>query len=117
MKTDTEIPKQRCWKCGYEMDQTSDALGDAKPKEGDWSICLGCGTVCIFTKDFMLRKPTPNEQAEIDANPVILKTQIYRADIVGDKLTKRHHYQDGDELCKVCHRAIDDPLHIPRIEP
>jgi hypothetical protein len=33
-----------------------------------------------------------------------------------DASAARHHYQDGDNLCEICHQEIDAPIHIPRIE-
>lgn len=85
----TPIPEQRCWKCGYKMDATSPAIGNAKPSEGDISMCLSCGAVTIFTKDFSLRKPTPDEEAMALKHPVLIHAQIVRASMVGDKLKGR----------------------------
>jgi hypothetical protein len=71
------------------MDKTTEAFGDAKPKEGDYSMCLSCGAVSIFTKDLQLRKPTREEQFEIDTDPRLTEAQIVRAGMVGDKLKGR----------------------------
>ena len=82
----TKIPKQVCWKCGYVMDRTTEALCDAKPRKGDVSICLCCGALAVFKKNLTLREPTRKEELDWGNWPVILRAQIYRAAIVGDKL-------------------------------
>ena len=87
---DTPIPLQRCWRCNYKIDSTSSATGRDKPKAGDVSMCLACGAVAIFTDDMQLREPTVTELAEVSGNPVLIKAQIYRAGIVGDKLRGKY---------------------------
>lgn len=86
---DTEIPNQRCWKCGYRMDRTTEVLGDAKPREGDVSMCLDCGALGIFTKNLMIRKPTEEEQARWEVDPLIVRAQILRVGSIGDALRGR----------------------------
>lgn len=87
MKADaTQIPTQRCWRCDYEMQAATSAVGDDKPREGDVSMCLACGAVAVFTKDLQLRKPTPSEEVEVAKHPVLTAAQIYRAGVVGDQL-------------------------------
>lgn len=85
----TIIPKQPCWKCGYKMDRSTEALGDHKPEKGDISMCISCGALAIFNADLTMRKPTQLEEVEIAHHPVVTQLQIYRASNVGDKLRRR----------------------------
>jgi hypothetical protein len=82
-----DIPRQGCWKCGYMMDKTTDARNAPEaPREGDVSICWGCGTLGIFTKDLTIRKPTLDEKIRLEADPFITEVQIQRAYMIGDRL-------------------------------
>lgn len=85
----TPIPKQYCWKCGYQFTATSPAVGEYKPSAGDISMCISCGVASVFNEDLTLRKPTPEELEIILRHPVLTAAQIYRADVVGDKLKGR----------------------------
>jgi len=92
-----QIPKQKCWNCGYEMDSTTEALDRGLPCEGDASMCLSCGALSVFNKDLTMRKPTEAELAVFNANPLITQMQIYRAGIVGDQIKNRNHQDEQDE--------------------
>jgi hypothetical protein len=37
----------------------------APPREGDVSICVGCGGLALFTLELTLRKPTAREMLEL----------------------------------------------------
>ena len=58
------IPKYKC-SCGYEIDATQQAGGNAKPSKGDYSLCLKCARVSIFNQDLTQREPTNEELVEI----------------------------------------------------
>lgn len=65
----TEFPAT-CPTCGYRMDAHS-AIGDhdAVPKDGDFSICIACGSPAIYTwleglGILALRQPTASENVE-----------------------------------------------------
>lgn len=86
MSTETRIPVQQCWKCGYKFDSMTCATSDHKPKEGNVSMCIACGALAIYTKEMQLRKPTDEENAQVSNVPVLVTAQILRASVVGDKL-------------------------------
>lgn len=91
MNNETEIPKQTCPECGYEMDCTSAAVGNAKPQPGDLSMCLACGAASVFTEDLHMRKPTPEEAVKMASHPVLIQAQLVRAGIVGDQIKNRRN--------------------------
>lgn len=43
-----------------------------QPEEGDLSVCIKCGSICVFDEDLYLRKPTEEELAEAMANEEML---------------------------------------------
>jgi hypothetical protein len=81
------IPKQKCGACGFQFLFTTAAQNKRlQPIEGCVSICAACGHLAIFDADLKLREPTSDEHAQLEMNPDILKAQIYRASVIGDKL-------------------------------
>jgi hypothetical protein len=86
---ENRIPKQRCAACGYRMDKSTEAFGDAAPKPGDVSICLACGAVQVFTADLTLRNPTRDEHEKFSRDQRIIDVQMARAHVVGDNLKRR----------------------------
>jgi hypothetical protein len=89
MNDATSIPKQICHECGYQMDTTAHAFGDSRPKEGDISMCLACGAVSKFTKELTMRKPTDEEQRDIDTNKEVIAVRLARDHVVGNKIKER----------------------------
>jgi hypothetical protein len=89
----TSIGEQRCAKCGYKMDQASDAFGEDKPKPGDLSVCLNCGAIAVFGENLQLREPTPEEKLKIAGDESVTHVQVARAYIVDKDL--RQEDQEG----------------------
>ncbi len=60
------IPLTACPWCGKKSSRAwaLDPEGDARPKPGDFSMCLSCGNVYVFTSDLGARKPEPDEIPE-----------------------------------------------------
>lgn len=62
-----------CPWCGRVNDDVKGAHG--RPDHGDVSICFGCGGVGLFVIQpgawTTVRKPTPTEQRELDADPFV----------------------------------------------
>ena len=85
----TIIPPKACSKCGYHVDSTTEAYGDGKPNPGDISICLGCGHATLFDKDLNRREPTQEEALRISLIPEVMKAQLFRSSMVGDRLKRR----------------------------
>lgn len=74
MVTRTEL--HRCPYCNYKLD----AIGDPSdtqgaPGEGDCAICFSCYRPLVLTAGLAVRKPTPEEQADFDADPDISRLQ------------------------------------------
>ena len=68
------IPTSLCPACGYAMDRASAQEGDAKPSEGDFSICLGCGAALQFDAGLHHRLVTLSELSTLACeNPDMLK--------------------------------------------
>jgi hypothetical protein len=87
----TETPGNNCLKCGYLYESATHMTEEARPNEGDISICLNCGAVAIFNKDLSLRCPTPDEQSVITMNSEVTQLQIARAHVVTEDLRKPRH--------------------------
>jgi hypothetical protein len=59
--TDTRVPESICPSCGAPNDGATAPLCDAKPSEGDASVCMYCGHLAIFRADLTLRDASPQE--------------------------------------------------------
>jgi hypothetical protein len=70
------------------MDRTTEVHGDAKPIEGDLSMCIACGAVAVFNADLTLRKPNKDDLIRSN-DPLLVQAQIIRAGMIGDKLKGR----------------------------
>jgi hypothetical protein len=65
------FPARRCLNCGHEVD-AADSLATpnaSRPSEGDVCVCIKCAEAMIFNADLSFRWPTPEERAEILAEP------------------------------------------------
>lgn len=60
MKLDitSKMPVSSCVECGHEMNA---ATGDTQPQSGDYTVCINCGCLNIFTTDLTLRAPDTDE--------------------------------------------------------
>jgi hypothetical protein len=72
---DNLIPKSRCLNCGEEHTGALDAFGDAKPKPGDFAVCIKCGHIMAYDKKLRLRNPTRREQIAIAGRPELIRVQ------------------------------------------
>lgn len=91
MSESTDIPPTRCPYCSYKMD-ASTGVFDGKghsPQPGDYSLCLNCGKVAIFTEGMGIRLPTEKEALEINTDMRIMNAQITRAGVVTKDLRNR----------------------------
>jgi hypothetical protein len=67
-------PPSDCLSCGYRMDAAGPAYErDATPRPGDITMCLACGHLMAFERGMTLRDLTPEEQADAQTDPRILK--------------------------------------------
>lgn len=70
----------RCAKCESLLDAATRIAGDhGRPKAGDISMCLYCGTMHRFTKGLKLRRMTAAEVAVLDADTRAILRQMRRA--------------------------------------
>jgi hypothetical protein len=56
-KNPNPLPVSQCPTCGYKMDAASLYTGSVKPRPGDFSCCLKCGELMIYTVEMILRVP------------------------------------------------------------
>jgi hypothetical protein len=60
---DTRLPPSRCPSCEKLLDAAT-SLEGAKPRPGDWSVCIHCTSLIIFTRSvygLVLRSPAKGE--------------------------------------------------------
>ncbi len=62
------LPSSFCPSCGQNLDAATavDPLDKARPKPGDYSVCLDCTSFLRFTDDYTVRLMTEAEVASMD---------------------------------------------------
>lgn len=86
------VDPHKCPKCGYEMDAISSAFTDKTPtpRAGDWSICISCGSMLVFTDSKGgIRLPNLKEKEAMNKRYDITLLRLAQADVVGDKIKER----------------------------
>ena len=74
---DTNLPQIGvCPWCDYRMDIASDPYGDARPKRGDFSICIRCGGLAVFTRSLRFRRPLPGELASLTPEELVKVSRL-----------------------------------------
>jgi hypothetical protein len=71
MIASTFVPKHTCPTCHRILDMVTSVDSPMEiviPSEGDMTICIKCGTVCIFKSDGQLRCAT-TEECELHLTP------------------------------------------------
>jgi len=56
--------KVKCTGCGSDMDGFTGVSHDAKPKDGDLSICFYCGSIGKYADNVTSLKSVPAEELE-----------------------------------------------------
>lgn len=75
------IYKDRCPKCGYDINAASSIRGDdILPDPKDYSICLNCGALLQFDKDLRLQAVRDPERAYDDI-PRDLREKVKKAQL------------------------------------
>ncbi len=64
---------QRCPVCGGLNEAATGMTGMEGPREGDASICLYCGALCVFNADGTIRQTTEEETARMLADPMVAR--------------------------------------------
>lgn len=93
-----------CPKCGYKMDCITAAFTNntPNPRPGDYTICLCCGVILVFTNsEGGIRLPTPDEKEAIDKRGDITLLQLTRANVVGDRDLRRLERESGSDSPQV----------------
>jgi len=67
MMTETQHAETTCRNCDRKLNT---AAGNGTPKERDTAVCLYCGEITIYRKDYTLRIPTEEEMVEIKLSAV-----------------------------------------------
>lgn len=63
----THVPNCYCPKCNERLDAVT-SLNGYIPSSGDFTVCIKCTSVNIFTEDLMLRLPNAEEQKYIESD-------------------------------------------------
>jgi hypothetical protein len=73
-----------CLNCFHILD-VHDTFGkkDAKPKEGDISLCGYCGHIMAFNADGTVRPLTSKEVYDIAGDPKLIKLEAVRTIVFG----------------------------------
>jgi hypothetical protein len=61
----TPPPKSDCPLCGITLNAATGIKPDSRPKPGDLSVCMRCGTLLCWTSAWRLRRLRPAEQAAL----------------------------------------------------
>lgn len=79
----------RCPWCHVKFDLATHVGGKAgkgppaRPKEGDFTLCIQCGEWCVFTASGDLRKPTHPEFEEIAKEPLFRRMRQCWVEVTG----------------------------------
>jgi len=80
MRTEPET----CRDCGARLDAATEAFGDdVRPRPGDVSVCLACGSLSLFDGGLRRRPPTGDELDELLRDQRLLDVMRARARAVG----------------------------------
>jgi hypothetical protein len=69
----------RCPWCGKRNDIHSNVDSPGVPKRGDVSLCWGCRRASVYDHFGAVRRPTDEEQREIDADPGVQRALLAMA--------------------------------------
>jgi hypothetical protein len=76
-----KVQASRCKACGYRTDAATSVGSDAKPKPGDFTVCIRCGHVMAFDDKLKLRNLTSEEMNTIAGDARLLAIQFARGKI------------------------------------
>lgn len=79
---EVRLKPDHCLNCGKRLDGCSvvdEAF--ARPKEGDFTICIKCGHLMVFGDGLKLRNPTEEELRDIAGDPRIVRASTALAAI------------------------------------
>jgi hypothetical protein len=67
---DTKVPEHKCPYCGVKQNAFA---GEGAPEPGMIGICIKCAGLSIINDDLTARIPNEAENAELNANPEIIR--------------------------------------------
>ena len=67
-----QVPASVCQNCGTKCDGATGLKDDECPSPGDYSICVYCGHLMIFSDGLVLRNPTDEEIISIAGDPALI---------------------------------------------
>jgi hypothetical protein len=76
---DKVLPISFCPNCKHQLDRaTSTTQKGAFPVPGDFTVCIDCASVLVFTQDLYLRKPTEADWGSVtpELSTHLLKLQL-----------------------------------------
>jgi hypothetical protein len=62
-----------CPRCAYALETCFNAMQNVGPQPGDYTMCMSCALVMVFTDDMGVREATGEELAEMSTE---LKTEM-----------------------------------------
>ncbi len=79
-------PRWHCGSCGYGMDAASPMMHANRPKEGDASMCIKCGTMHTRHDDkWVLMTPDELEEFDDETRALITRMQAMRKLVVNGR--------------------------------
>lgn len=67
------LPATTCPTCRETLDGVTSTGSRAQPEPGDYSICVYCGTLLMFTETLVLRRLTYDEERAV---PLYVKRKV-----------------------------------------
>lgn len=87
-----DMPKDRCPVCAHPFDDATDAFGNARPKPGDLSLCIQCGSFLEFRFDLTVRELSLQAVSEL---PDSTRIQLQRVRRAWESMPKRSLGEDS----------------------
>lgn len=101
----TRTPDSKCCECGTHITGASSSDG-SKPSQGDFTLCIKCGSLNVFDADLTLRAPTDDEIIE---SATMSDLQDLRRKIleVNDKMSESNRKGHSPKLSVSSNDPID----------
>jgi hypothetical protein len=82
----TKLKPAACLACGAPLDAATafaekGHASEPKPQPGDFTLCIHCGHLMVFTDDMRLRQPTRDELDEAAADQKITDASFAIAEL------------------------------------
>lgn len=63
--TGKELPKSKCPTCGHILDAATCTYSNARPRPGDFTVCISCGEILRFGEDMVPGFATVGDMLEV----------------------------------------------------